>query len=114
MSVAGGLPRAVQRGVVHGCDAIQIFAKNANQWRGRQLPPEEIRAFRLLVKESGITPVVSHASYLINLASAHRGLRAQSMEAMGDELDRAERSGCSASSSIRAATPMAARRTASR
>jgi deoxyribonuclease-4 len=90
MSVAGGLPRAVQRGVVHGCDAMQIFAKNANQWRGRQLPPEEIRAFRLLVKESGITPVVSHASYLINLASAKRGLRAQSMEAMGDELDRAE------------------------
>jgi len=90
MSVAGGLPRAVQRGVVHGCEAMQIFAKNANQWRGRQLPPGEIRAFRQLVKESGITPVVSHASYLINLASAKRGLRAQSMEAMGDELDRAE------------------------
>jgi len=90
MSVAGGLPRAVERGVVHGCDAMQIFAKNANQWRGRQLPPEEIRAFRLLVKQSGITPVVSHASYLINLATANRGLHAQSMEAMGDELDRAE------------------------
>ena len=90
MSVAGGLPRAVQRGVVHGCDAMQIFAKNANQWRGRPLPPEEIRAFRLLVKQSGITPVVSHASYLINLATANRGLHAQSMEAMGDELDRAE------------------------
>ena len=90
MSVAGGLPRAVERGIVHGCDAMQIFAKNANQWRGRQLPPEEIRAFRRLVKESAITPVVSHASYLINLASANRGLRAQSMEAMGDELDRAE------------------------
>jgi deoxyribonuclease-4 len=90
MSVAGGLPRAVERGVVHGCDAMQIFARNANQWRGRQLPPEEIRAFRLLVKQSGITPVVSHASYLINLATANRGLHAQSMEAMGDELDRAE------------------------
>ena len=90
MSVAGGLPRVVERGVVHGCDAMQIFAKNANQWRGRQLPPEEIRAFRLLVKQSGITPVVSHASYLINLATANRGLHAQSMEAMGDELDRAE------------------------
>jgi deoxyribonuclease-4 len=90
MSVAGGLPRAVERGIVHGCDAMQIFAKNASQWRGRQLPPEEIRAFRRLVKQSGITPVVSHASYLINLASANRGLRAQSLEAMGDELDRAE------------------------
>jgi deoxyribonuclease IV len=90
MSVAGGLPRAVERGIVHGCDAMQIFAKNASQWRGRQLPPEEIRAFRRMVKRSGITPVVSHASYLINLASANRGLRAQSLEAMGDELDRAE------------------------
>jgi len=90
MSVAGGLPRAVERGIVHGCDAMQIFAKNASQWRGRQLPPEEIRAFRRMVKRSGIKPVVSHASYLINLASANRGLRAQSLEAMGDELDRAE------------------------
>ena len=35
MSVAGGLPRAVERAVVHRCDALQIFAKNASQWRGR-------------------------------------------------------------------------------
>ena len=36
MSVAGGLPRSVQRAVVHHCDAFQIFAKNGNQsdgWR---------------------------------------------------------------------------------
>jgi deoxyribonuclease-4 len=90
MSVAGGLPRAVERGVVHGCDAMQIFAKNASQWRGRLVPAEEIRAFRSLVRKAGITPVVSHASYLINLATANRGLRAQSMAAMADELDRAE------------------------
>ena len=90
MSVAGGLPRAVERGVVHGCNAMQIFAKNASQWRGRLVPPEEIREFRRLVAQSGIAPVVSHASYLINLATANRGLRAQSLAAMGDELDRAE------------------------
>src|SRR6185312_11082808 len=35
-------------------------------------------------------PVVSHASYLINLATPDPALRAQSMAAMGDELDRAE------------------------
>jgi deoxyribonuclease-4 len=90
MSVAGGLPRAVERGVVHGCNAMQIFAKNASQWRGRLVPPEEIRTFRQMVDASGITPVVSHASYLINLATANRGLRARSIAAMGDELDRAE------------------------
>jgi deoxyribonuclease-4 len=90
MSVAGGLPRAVERAVVHGCQALQIFAKNASQWRGRPLPREEIREFRARVQAAGIGPVVSHASYLINLASTLPGLRAQSLEAMGDELDRAE------------------------
>ena len=90
MSVAGGLPRAVERAVVHRCEALQIFAKNANQWRGRPIPREEIREFRARINASGIQPVVSHASYLINLASTNRGLRTQSLDAMGDEIDRAE------------------------
>jgi deoxyribonuclease-4 len=90
MSVAGGLPRAVDRAVAHGCEALQIFAKNASQWRGRVVPPEEIREFRSKVASAGIHPVVSHASYLINLASTDRTLRQQSLAAMGDELDRAE------------------------
>jgi deoxyribonuclease-4 len=90
MSVAGGLPRAVERAVVHRCDALQIFTKNANQWRGRTLPPEEIREFRARVKTARLGPVVSHASYLINLATTNPGLRRQSLDAMGDEIDRAE------------------------
>jgi deoxyribonuclease-4 len=90
MSVAGGLPRAVERAVAHRCEALQIFSKNANQWRGRDLPASEIREFRARVKASGIHPVVSHASYLINLAATGSLLRAQSLAAMADELDRAE------------------------
>jgi deoxyribonuclease-4 len=90
MSVAGGLPRAVDRAVVHGCDALQIFTKNASQWRGRPLLAEEIGAFRARVRASRIHPVVSHASYLINLATPDEALRRQSMDAMADELDRAE------------------------
>jgi deoxyribonuclease-4 len=90
MSVAGGLPRAVDRAVAHGCDALQIFAKNASQWRGRVIPPAEIAEFRARVAAARIRPVVSHASYLINLATTDRGLRRQSLEAMGDEIDRAE------------------------
>jgi deoxyribonuclease-4 len=90
MSVAGGLPRAVERAVVHRCDALQIFTKNASQWRGRELLPQEIREFRARVASARIHPIVSHASYLINLATANLPLRRQSMDAMGDELDRAE------------------------
>jgi deoxyribonuclease-4 len=90
MSVAGGLPRAVERAVVHRCEALQIFAKNASQWRGRPLPPEEIREFRTKVKAARIGTVMSHASYLINLATTMPALQRQSLDAMGDELDRAE------------------------
>jgi deoxyribonuclease-4 len=90
MSVAGGLPRAVARAVAHRCEALQIFSKNASQWRGRPLPSEEIAEFRRAVAHSTIAPVVSHGSYLINLATASPALLEQSMTAMGDELDRAE------------------------
>jgi deoxyribonuclease IV len=90
MSVAGGLPRAVERAIVHRCDALQIFSKNASQWRGRPLPPEEVADFRARVDRARLRAVVSHASYLINLATTAPALRAQSREAMADELDRAE------------------------
>ena len=90
MSVAGGLPRAVERALVHRCAALQIFAKNASQWRGREIPREEVREFRAKIAAAGIAPVVSHAGYLINLATTDHALRRQSVEAMGDELDRAE------------------------
>jgi deoxyribonuclease IV len=76
-----------------GCEALQIFAKNANQWRGRPLDDEEVRAFRTRLDAAGISPVVSHASYLINLATASPPLREQSIDAFVDELDRADRLG---------------------
>jgi deoxyribonuclease-4 len=90
MSVAGGVSRAVERAVAHGCESLQIFSKNANQWLGKPLDPAEVRLFRRRIDETGISPVVSHASYLINLATTFPALRDQSLAAFIDELDRAE------------------------
>ena len=89
MSVAGGVSKAVDRAVVHGCEALQIFSKNANQWRAKPLDRDEVRRFRRRVEQAGITPVVSHASYLINLATTFSTLREQSITAFVGELDRA-------------------------
>ena len=90
LSIAGGLPRAVDRAVASRCEALQIFTKSAGQWRARVLPPDEIAQFRARVEHTGIHPVVAHNSYLINLAAADPALRAQSLAALGEELDRAE------------------------
>ena len=84
MSVAGGVSRAVDRAVVHGCEALQIFTKNASQWAARPLDPDEIVRFRRRVDDTGVTPVVSHASYLINLATTAPVLREQSIAAFID------------------------------
>jgi deoxyribonuclease IV len=90
MSIAGGIAKAVDRAVVHGCEALQIFAKNANQWRGKPLDRADVNAFRTRIEQTGIHPVVSHASYLINLATTFPVLREQSIAAFVDELDRAD------------------------
>lgn len=90
MSVQGGLPFAIARAQIHNCEALQIFSKNASQWRARPLPPDEIAAFRSAAKQTGIFPIVAHASYLINLATTSETLRAQSIAALGEEVDRAE------------------------
>ncbi len=90
MSVAGGLPFAIARAHIHRCQTLQVFTKNASQWRARPLPPEEIAAFKHAAKATGISPIVAHASYLINLATGNQALRAQSIAALGEEVDRAE------------------------
>jgi deoxyribonuclease-4 len=73
VSIAGDLPFAVDRAVAQGCQAFQIFTKSAHQWRARRLPRDEIAEFRRKVEASGISPVVAHASYLINLGSPSGG-----------------------------------------
>lgn len=90
LSIAGGLPRAVDRAEASGCEALQIFTKSAGQWRAREIPDDEIALFRRRVRETRIGPVVAHTSYLINLAAADPELRARSIGALREELDRAE------------------------
>jgi deoxyribonuclease IV len=96
LSIAGGLPRAVDRAEASGCQALQIFTKSAGQWRARDLPLEEIALFRRRVRQTKIRPVIAHNSYLINVAAADPALRRQSIAALGDELDRAESLGLDA------------------
>jgi deoxyribonuclease IV len=93
VSVAGGLPTALDRAAALECTAIQIFVKNANQWRGRALDEAEVTAFRDGHAASAVGPVMAHASYLINLAADEGEIRAKSLAALADELARCVRLG---------------------
>lgn len=89
MSIAGGMPLAVERAVSVGSSALQVFVKSSNQWAARAFAPGEVEAFRRAAAEAGIDRhVVAHASYLVNLASTEDALWERSVEAFGLELDR--------------------------
>jgi deoxyribonuclease IV len=89
MSIAGGIHRAFEHGTRAGCRTLQVFLKNNSQWRGRILSDEDRELFAAAREASGIGPVVAHNSYLINPASPDPDLYRKSIEALADEMCRA-------------------------
>lgn len=94
VSTAGGVAKAFERGAEIGCDALQIFVKSPNQWRGKALSDEDVEAFRKAHAERP-QPVVAHAAYLINLGSPNEDVLAKSRAGLADELQRCDRLGVS-------------------
>ncbi len=90
MSIAGGVSKAFERGQSIDCRCMQIFTRNQNQWQSKPLEAQEIERYQALAQSTGITPVVAHASYLINLGSPDPVLWAKSADALQVELERAE------------------------
>jgi deoxyribonuclease-4 len=88
VSTAGGLANAPVNGRSIGANAIQIFTRNQRQWRARRVTEDEAASFRLAMKASSIEVVVSHASYLLNLASPERSVLARSRRALVEEVRR--------------------------
>ena len=93
MSIAGGLERAVSRGVAVGCEVIQIFIRNQVQWRFPPLPDETVALFRQALHNAPIRGAVAHASYLFNLASPDPDQRRRSIRQLAEEYRRAQQLG---------------------
>jgi deoxyribonuclease-4 len=88
VSVAGGLDNGPREARSIGADVMQIFTRNQRQWAAKPVTDEEAVAFRDSVKKEGITCVMSHASYLLNLAAPTAAARKKSSKAFREELAR--------------------------
>ncbi len=95
MSIAGGVGNALLDGKKVDCDAIQIFTKSSRQWAAKPYTKEEIEQFKVNRKDTGISTVIAHDSYLLNLGSPDTALRNRSVGAFIDELERCETLGVS-------------------
>jgi deoxyribonuclease IV len=86
VSPSGGLPKAIQRGVERGCEAIQIFNQSPRMWKPTTYREQDIAAFREAMDDSPIDAVLIHAVYLINCASDDDEIRAKSLASLTHSL----------------------------
>jgi deoxyribonuclease-4 len=86
VSPAGGLAKAVQRGVERGAEAIQIFNQSPRMWKPTAYGEEDFAAFRQAMSDSPVGAVLIHAVYLVNCASEDKEIRAKSLTSLTHSL----------------------------
>lgn len=89
----GGIHNAVLDGKSVGCTAVQVFTSSPQMWKSKPVTDEMVALYRAALETTGITEVVSHDSYLINLCAPDEAKRQQSMEGMKGELERCAKYG---------------------
>jgi deoxyribonuclease IV len=82
VSPAGGLDKAVERGVERGCRAIQIFNQSPRMWRPTAYGEDDFAAMREALAASPVNAVLIHAVYLLNCASDDPEIRAKSLASL--------------------------------
>jgi deoxyribonuclease-4 len=89
-SISGGLQNALYEGAAIGCTCIQIFTHSNRQWGMPPLKKADLQELNEARKKTGITQIMVHASYLINIASSNEMVRKRSITGLRDELLRCE------------------------
>ncbi len=90
LSIAGGLHNALLEAQRLGMETVQVFTANQRQWKSKPLTEEQITEWRRVRRETDIDQVVSHDSYLINLASPKPETWEKSVALFRDEWLRCE------------------------
>ena len=82
VSSSGGIDTAVDRAEALKLQSIQIFSQSNRQWRQTNHTPEAIARFRERREQTGLGPVVIHATYLINLGATDDAVYAKSVKTL--------------------------------
>src|SRR5215211_5811406 len=85
LPTSGGLVKTLRMASELGCETAQIFVSNPQGWLVPK-PRPDAETFAAGSRKLGLSPVVAHAKYLINLASPNDELRARSTHALAREL----------------------------
>lgn len=89
LSTTGGVFTAAERAQAMGANTFQIFSSSPRMWRPSKISADHCDRMKMLRTEYDCSPLVIHASYLINLCSQTEEVRRNSIAAFRGEVDRA-------------------------
>lgn len=91
LSVAGGMVNALLEAERLKMETVQVFTKNQRQWSAKPLASAVVGDWLIELHRIGWDDrTVSHASYLINMATPDPTNHAKSVDALTDEVERCE------------------------
>ncbi len=87
VSASGGLHLAVEKAFTIGCNAVQLFSSSPRVWNKKPLTEFNIEKLFANVRKYSVSPIFTHALYLVNLASDKPDLLRKSFESLKYELE---------------------------
>lgn len=87
-SAAGGVHNALLEGSAIGASTIQLFTANQKTWATKPIDEAEVALWDDALEKTGISQVMSHSSYLINLGSPRSEVHVKSLSAFEKEIKR--------------------------
>lgn len=88
VSIAQHISLALERGASIGCSTIQIFTKSNRRWDAKEITQQEVSDFQSMREQFAISPIIAHATYLINIGSSDKQILQKSISALTKELER--------------------------
>ena len=87
VSTSGGLETGLVRGEAMAAQVIQIFTQSPRQWKPYSWAPSVFEAYRVAQQDHpAIGATFSHATYLINLATANEDISVKSLACLIENL----------------------------
>jgi len=93
VSISKGLLGAARSAASIGANTFQFFTRNPRGGNAKKLDPKDIRAAHEFMREHDFGPVVAHAPYTYNLASANPDVREFSLRTLQEDLARVKAMG---------------------
>ncbi|MFG1519704.1 MAG: deoxyribonuclease IV [Thermoplasmataceae archaeon] len=90
ISTSGGIWKAPERASVFKFRTFQIFSKNQMQWKANSISDPDAQAFKTAVQKFGMSGIMIHASYLLNLGTSDPLLESKVRAALQEEIRRSD------------------------